>query len=457
MRNFTIRQSATELPLPNSTKYKGGEILRLFHLLDTNECLWYNLCMNEIRKQRTVLHSDANAFYASVETALDPRLKGKAVAVCGSVEKRHGIVLAKSEKAKTCGIKTGMANWEAKRLCPDLIIVPPRHEVYAAFSLALHEIYERYTDLVEPFGLDECWLDVTNNLKNPREIADEIRETVKRELGITVSVGISFNKVFAKLGSDLKKPDAVTEITQENFRDLVWELPCSDLLYCGRATTARLKEFGIRTIGDLARFPCDYLKKTLGKNGETLWRYANGLDESEVARFDAYEKAKSVGHGITCVADLQNEEEVRAVIVALSQDVGRRLRKAKLRANGVQVTVRDNGLEFHSWQKQLSAPTQESATVAEACSQLFKDRYGWQKPVRAVSVTAISLEDENAPYQPSLLLENKIGEKRKKVERALDGICEKFGKKAITPAVLLCDNKLPEDMKEGVVLPGKHV
>ena len=198
-------------------------------------------------KERCILHCDANCFYASVETVLNPDLRGKAMAVCGSTEERHGIVLAKSEKAKKAGVKTGMANWQARECCPGLIIVPPQYEYYMKFSKYLHGIYERYTDLVEPFGMDECWLDVTASRQSGMEIAEEIRETVKDELGITVSIGVSFNKIFAKLGSDMKKPDAITEITRENFQDKVWKLPCEELLYCGRATTAKLNNMAIRT------------------------------------------------------------------------------------------------------------------------------------------------------------------------------------------------------------------
>lgn len=399
-------------------------------------------------EDRVILHSDANAFYASVECALDPSLRGKAVAVCGSAENRHGIVLAKSELAKSAGVKTGMANWQAKKLCPNLIMVLPHHGIYAEFSRRLHEIYERYTDLVEPFGLDECWLDVTGNFRQPAAIAEEIRRTVKGELGITVSVGVSFNKVFAKLGSDLKKPDAVTEITRENYREKVWRLPCSDLLFCGRATTEKLGRLGVHTIGELAEFPREALAKRFGKNGETLWLYANGLDDSPVARFDGREQAKSVGHGITCVSDLVNSEEVKTVILALSQDVGQKLRRMNLQARGVQVTVRDSALGFQSWQEQLALPTQCSATFAKACTELFEKRYRWQKEVRAVTVSAIGLEHADAPCQLSLF-GTESDDRQKRVEDALDKIRGKFGSDIIKPAALLAENKLPPKGSKG--------
>ena len=277
---------------------------------------------------RAILHSDLNCFYASVEMMLDPRLRGKAVAVCGSTEDRHGIVLAKSELAKKAGIKTGMVNWEAQRLCKDLIVVPPQYDQYVKYSKLTQAIYARYTDLVEPFGMDECWLDVTGSrvMGNPMQIAEEIRNAVREELGLTVSIGVSFNKIFAKLGSDMKKPDAVTEVSVDTFKDKVWGLPASDLIYCGRATEKKLGSYGIRTIGDLAHADPSFLKRLLGVNGIALWRYANGEDTSNVMHKEFVSPIKSVGHGITCVVDLINEEEVWRVMLELCQDIGHRLR-----------------------------------------------------------------------------------------------------------------------------------
>lgn len=399
---------------------------------------------------RAILHSDANAFYASVECALDPALAGKAVAVCGAAENRHGIVLAKSELAKRAGIKTGMANWQAKRLCPDLIIVPPRHDVYAAYSKKLHEIYERYTDLVEGYGLDECWLDVTGNVKPPLQIAEEIRQTVKEELKITVSIGVSFNKVFAKLGSDMKKPDAITCITPENFKKTVWKLPCSDMLFCGRATSEKLARLGIVTIGQLASCSKDYLKKLFGKNGETLHQYANGLDNSPVSRFDEKEQAKSVGHGITCVTDLENTEEAGTVLIALTQDIGQKLRALKLQARGVQVTVRDSTLAFQSWQQQLPEPTQSASVLSKSALRLLKSKYHWKNKIRALTVSAIGLESVDAPAQISFF-QNETDKKQTRVEFALDKIKKKFGQNAIQPAVLLGETKIPEGSKQLIV------
>ncbi len=400
---------------------------------------------------RAILHSDANAFYASVEAVLHPELKGRAIAVCGAAENRHGIVLAKSELAKRMGVKTGMANWQAKQLCPGLVIVPPHHDIYAKFSRRLHEIYERYTDRVEGYGLDECWLDVTGCPMSPRAIADELRAVVKKELGITVSVGVSFNKVFAKLGSDMKKPDAVTEIGRDDFRQTVWKLPCSDLLFCGRATTEKLRRLGIVTIGDLANAPRELIVRRLGKNGEMLQKYALGQDDSPVARVGEEETVKSVGHGITCVADLMELEEANVVFVALAQDIGQKLRYLGLQARGIQVTARESDLHFESWQQLLPAPTQCAADLAKAATELLKTRYDWRKPIRALTVSAIHLDSVNAPAQLSLFGGDG---KRRKVEGAVDKIREKFGGGAIKPATLLGENKLPEEAPRQSPPPG---
>ncbi len=400
---------------------------------------------------RAILHSDANAFYASVEAVLHPELKGLAVAVCGAAENRHGIVLAKSELAKRAGVKTGMTNREAKRLCPELVLVPPHHEIYEKFSRRLRGIYERYTDRVEAYGLDECWLDVTGCRPSPRAIAEEIRAAVKAEIGITVSVGVSFNKVFAKLGSDMKKPDAVTEITRADFKQTVWKLPCSDLLFCGRATTEKLKTLGIFTIGDLANASKSAIVRRLGKNGEMLWKYANGQDDSPVLRIGEEEQVKSVGHGVTCVADLENIEEANVVLIALTQEIGQKLRSLGLQARGVQVTVRDRDLMSESWQQLLREPTQCAADLSKAGKEILKTRYGWKKPIRSLTIGAIHLESVNEPRQLSLF---RPDDRQRRVEGALDRIRDKFGSGAIKPAALLGENKLPEESPAQAPPPG---
>ena len=405
-------------------------------------------------KNRAILHSDANCFYASCEMVLQPELRGKAVAVCGRVEDRHGIVLAKSELAKRAGITTGMPNWEALKKCPDLIIVPPRFEYYSQFSKLLHGIYERYTDYIEPFGLDACWLDVTDNIKDPLVIAEEIRQTVKDELGLTVSIGVSFNKVFAKLGSDLKKPDAVTEINQENFKRLVWPLPCSELLYCGRQTTVQLEKLAVRTIGDLATLPIDYITKKFGKNGHALWVYANGLDESRVAHKDHYEPPKSIGHGVTCVENLENYGEANKVIVSLCQDIGYKLRKSHLSATGVSLTVKDKNLICQSYQTRLPTPTQDELVISKTAYELLTKNYSFREKIRAITVTATGLNEDTAPIQAMLLYDYEADEKRSRLNTALDDLKNTFGKGIIKPAVILDESKMPKKSQEDTVLPG---
>lgn len=405
-------------------------------------------------KNRAILHSDANCFYASCEMVLQPELRDKAVAVCGKVEDRHGIVLAKSEKAKKAGITTGMPNWEALKNCPDLIIVPPRFEYYSQFSKLLHGIYQRYTDYVEPFGLDECWLDVTDNIKSPMTIAEEIRQAVKDELGLTVSIGVSFNKVFAKLGSDMKKPDAITEISEDNFKSLVWPLPCSELLYCGRQTTIQLDKLAVHTIGDLATLPLDYIVKKFGKNGHALWHFANGLDDSEVAHKDHYEAPKSIGHGVTCVENLENYEEANKVIVSLCQDIGFKLRKSHLCATGVSLTVKDKNLVCQSYQVKLSNPTQDELIISKASYKMLLENYKFREKIRAITVTATGLKNEDAPLQTMMLYDYASDDRRNRLNSALDEIKSTFGKEIIKPAVILDESKMPKNTQKDTVLPG---
>ena len=405
-------------------------------------------------KQRVILHSDANCFYASCEMVLNPELRDKAVAVGGNEEERHGIILAKSEKAKKAGVKTGMPLWEARNLCPDIIIVPPHFEYYSKFSKLLHKIYERYTDYIEPFGLDECWLDVTDCGVDGEIIAEEIRQAVKDELGLTVSIGVSFNKVFAKLGSDLKKPDAVTVITRENFKEKVWNLPVGDLLYCGRQTTQSLGGYGIRTIGALANTPLDFIERKYGKNGHSLWLFANGLDDSRVAHKDHYEPPKSVGHGVTCVENLVNNDECSKVIVSLSLDIGYKLRKEGLYASGVSLGVKDQNFTHYSYQVRLENPTQDESLLAREAIKLLKDNYPWVFKVRALTITAIGIETSDAPVQRDMFFDYEKEDKRKNLGAVINSIKDTYGKGAILPATVLDEKKMPKKRQEDTVLPG---
>ena len=407
--------------------------------------------------ERTILHSDMNCFYASVEMMLDPSLRGKAIAVCGSTENRHGIVLAKSELAKKAGVKTGMVNWEARQRYPDLIMVKPQYEQYLKYSELARNIYQRYTDQVEPYGMDECWLDVGGSRSvcgSGMEIAESIRQTVKEELGLTVSIGVSFNKMFAKLGSDMKKPDAITEIRKAEFKEKIWPLPASDLLFVGRATTAKLEQYGITTIGGIANADPQFLKRLLGVNGLGLWRSAAGLDDSPVMHKDFVSPIKSVGHGITCTADLENEDEVWKVMLELSQDIGHRLRIHKLKASGVQISIRSNDLGFRQYQASLTLATQSPSVIAHKAIQIFRDNYRWIMPVRAVTVRAIKLRPKNEPEQIDLFTDMRQLERLDRLDDCIEDIRRRFGKRAVFQACLLGDLKMPFDNREKVVMPG---
>ncbi|MHC1695877.1 MAG: DNA polymerase IV [Eubacteriales bacterium] len=407
--------------------------------------------------ERVILHSDLNAFYASVEMMFDPSLKGKAVAVCGSTEDRHGIVLAKSELAKKAGVKTGMVTWEAKQKCRDLIVLPPSYEKYLLVSEKVRQIYYRYTDQVEPFGMDECWLDVTGSvgiLGEGEAIADKIRKDIREELGLTVSIGVSFNKIFAKLGSDMKKPDAVTVITKDNFRDKVWSLPATDLLYVGAATGKKLFLYQIYTIGDIAKSTPEFMQRRLGKNGTQLWVFANGQDESRVMYTDFTSPVKSIGHGTTCTSDLKNNSEVWRVMLELSQDVGHRLRLHGLSATGVQITIKDNTLFSKQFQTRLRTSTQSPLEIARYSFELFKESYMWYNKIRALTVRAITLIPESTPQQLDLFDDAVKREKRDKIDVAVESIRRRFGDKSIQSAVLLGDLKMSGQGASEIIMPG---
>lgn len=392
--------------------------------------------------EKTILHCDMNNFYASVECMLNPKLKGHPVAVCGATEERHGIVLAKNYEAKAYGVSTGEAVWQAQEKCRDLIVVPPHYEEYIKYSRLARDIYNRYTDLIQPFGMDECWLDVTGSTRlfgSGYDIAEEIRQTIKFELGLTISTGVSFNKIFAKLGSDMKKPDAITCIPKDSFKEIIWQLPASDLLGVGRATKKKLDYYGIFTIGELANTSAEFLRKVFGKNGVLLWHYANGTELSAVTPSDFEPPIKSVGHGITTIRDLERNEDVWPVILELSQDIGKKLRRYEKRAAGVAIDVRDTDLYHKQWQCQLPQPTYSSLYLARKAYQLFKQSYMWERDIRSITVRAINLVSEELPQQMGLFAEVQSIDKMERLELVIDNIRERFGKNAIRSAVLCQD------------------
>ncbi len=395
---------------------------------------------------RNILHCDMNNFYASVECMLSPELKQYPVAVCGSVEERHGIVLAKNYKAKAFKVATGDAVWQAKQKCPDLVVVPPHYEEYLKYSKLAKAIYCDYTNQVEPYGMDKCWLDISGTKKlfgNTVDVANEIRERIKFELGLTISVGVSFNKIFAKLGSDYKKPDAVTVFEKETFREKIWGLPASDLLGVGRATTRVLNNYCIRTIGDLANSDYDFIKRILGKNGVSLWLYANGRDNSTVKDIKFVSPVKSIGHGITTVVDLSNEEEVWRVFLELTQGNGHKLRVHQKVAKAVAIYVRDNTLFSKQWQTQMQMVTQLPLVLAQYAFQLFKKRYDWRNPIRSVTIQAINLFPQDMPQQIDLFCDYERAEKQEKLDGCVEKLCQRFGKRCIRNAVLLQELGMP--------------
>ena len=390
---------------------------------------------------RVIIHSDANCFYASVEMLYHPEFAGKPLAVGGDPEARHGIVLTANYIAKKHGVKTGMALWQARQACPDVIFVPPRMDLYLKFSSMLREIYGEYTDKIEPYGCDEAWLDVSDSssLKGDgRKIADEISARVKKELGITVSEGISWNKIYAKLGSDYKKPDAITEFNRENYKSLIWKLPASDLLYVGRSTNRTLSKYGIHTIGDLACTDPDFLLKTLGKMGLVIHSFANGWDESPVATEGYSAPIKSIGNSTTTPRDL----DVQIIFMALAESVSARLRKHGFKCNTVAISIRDNSLYHFSRQMHLREPTDITDEIMNAAMELFRNNYDWSHPIRSLGVRGADLVTADIPVQMSLFMNEEKRAKQEKMDKAVDEIRRRFGYFSIQRAFMYQDKIL---------------
>ena len=394
---------------------------------------------------RRILHIDFNGFFASVECFFHPEIRPFPVAVTGDPEKRHGIVLAKNQLAKKFGVKTGEAIWEAKQKCPNLVCVSPHYDQYVRFSNLGRELYHEYSDLIEPFGLDENWVDVTGRTRDFTEaidLANEIRERVHAEIGITVSVGVADNKIFAKLGSDLKKPDAVSAVLPDNYRDVAWKLPVGDLLMVGPATQKRLDQYGILTIGDLAQTDPSFLSAQFGKAGLTLYRFANGEDTSPVLPYGYETPVKSVGNGITAPRDLVNNDDVRLTLLMLSESVSRRLREHGFRANVVSLSVRDCGLFSFTRQKHLRAPSNLTDEILDAAMELFVHHYDWQRPIRSLTVCASELWPVDRPVQLNLFGEEEHRKRLETAERAIDGIRNRFGYHSVLRGRLLTDSSI---------------
>ncbi len=394
---------------------------------------------------RRILHIDFNGFFASVECFFRPEIRPFPVAVTGDPEKRHGIILAKNQLAKQFGVRTGEAIWEAKQKCPNLVCVSPHYDQYVHFSELGRALYHEYSDLIEPFGLDESWVDITGRTRDFHEaidLANEIRERVHAEIGITVSVGVADNKIFAKLGSDLKKPDAVSAVLPDNFREVAWRLPVGDLLMVGPATKNRLNRYGIMTIGDLAKTDPGFLQAQLGKAGLTLHRFANGRDSSPVLPYGFETPVKSVGNGITAPRDLVNNDDVRLTLLMLSESVSRRLREHGFRANVVSLSVRDCGLFSFTRQRRLKTPSFLTDEILDASMALFTENYDWQRPIRSLTVCASDLWATDRPVQLNLFGEEEHRTRLETAERAIDGIRSRFGYHAILRGRLLTDRTI---------------
>lgn len=393
--------------------------------------------------ERRILHVDCNKFYASVECALNPALRDKPLVVGGNEEARHGVVLTKNEIAARYGIATGETLWAARHKCPDLVTVPPHFHLYSEYSRRVRQILLEYTSLVEPFGLDECWMDISRAPGNEVEIAHEIRTRIKEELGITVSIGVSFNKTFAKLGSDYKKPDAVTVFSRENYRELVWPLPIGELLYVGHSTKEKLKERFIYTIGDVAKADPALLQALLGKMGTDLHAVANGREDQPVIPAEDSAEAQSVSNGMTTPRDLADDRDVRRVITVLAESVGRRLREQHLRGRTVELHLRDNRLVTHTHRVTLDHYVQSTDDVAREAYALFCAVYHWQHPLRSITVGVCSLEEDDAPCQLDMT-DSSGREKRERLDRAVDGLRQRFGNTCIRRAILLEDPDLTD-------------
>jgi len=389
--------------------------------------------------ERSILHCDMNNFYASVECLYNPALRGLPLAVCGEKEMRHGIVLAKSEEAKKCGIKTGDIIFQAKEKCPALIIIEPHFERYLKYSRLAREIYCEYTDLVESFGMDECWLDVSASrlaFGTGSQIGEKIRQRIREELGLTISVGVSFNKVFAKLGSDMKKPDALTYLSPCDLEKKIWPLPVENLLGVGRRNGALLHRFGFHTIGHLAAADDTFLKMKLGKTGLYLKICAKGEDVSPVKPSDFEAPMKSVGRGKTTPKDLKTPEEIWITILSLCQEIGETLRFHRKKAGGIAIECKDRLFFTKTLQKKLLQPTHSTMTLAKEAFSLFRERYVLREPLRSVTVRAIDLENHTEASQLSLFTD-KADLREEKLDAVSDRIRKKYGDDAIRSASLV--------------------
>ena len=387
--------------------------------------------------ERVILHCDLNNFYASVELLDKPELKEKPVAVCGSLEERHGIVLAKNDAVKKTGVKTAETIWQAKQKCPELVILDSHYPLYGRYSKIVRDILYRYTDIVEPFGPDESWLDVTGSVRlfgSGEAIAEQISRAIKTETGLTVSIGVSFNKIFAKLGSDYKKPDAITVISKENFKSILYPLSADSMIGIGRHTYEKLKRLGIYTIGDLADSDMRALRNAIGIIGERLWYYAMGLDMTPVVAERDLPEVKSISRSTTAKADLVNNEDVWKTLLILSEDVAKQLLESDFFCLKVSVMLRDTTLSWEVYTRALETPLHLSVDIAREAMALFQECYDWKTPLRSVGVAVGELMHTDAPMQLDFYSTPENRKQGDIIEQELIKIRKKFGKDAIKKA-----------------------
>lgn len=392
---------------------------------------------------RVILHCDANSYYASVECLYTPEIRQKPVAVGGSVEARHGIILTKNTLAKRCGVKTGEPIWQAKEKCPDLVCVPPDFPLYVRFSGKMRRIYEQYSCRVESFGLDEAWIDLTQpglSFADGAHIADEIRCRIREELGITVSVGVADNKILAKLGSDMKKPDAVTVLPPDGFREKIWSLPVQELLFVGPRTTQKLARLGVTTIGQLAACDDGVLQALLGKNGPMLKAFANGEDRSPVMPLDHRRCVKSIGNSTTPPHDLTTRDDARCLYYLLAESVAARLRKGGFRARCVSISARTPDLVTRSHQIALGRASNLTDEIAGAAMALFEERFARSLPYRSVGLCCSMLTPDDEPVQLDFMGNEMKRMHMEQLERSIDGLRSRYGHQIIRRGVVLQDS-----------------
>lgn len=405
---------------------------------------------------RFICHIDLNHCYAQIEEMKFPELREVPMAVGGHEESRHGIILAKNDLAKKFKIKTGESLRDAYKKCPDLVIIHPNYDDYMYYTEMVKDIYRKYTERVEPYGLDEAWIDLTDSYHlfadSAEILARRIQQEVYETVGLTTSIGFSYNKIFAKLGSDMDKHMGFTAITPENFKDLVWPLPVEDLFYVGRATQRKLNELGIYTIGQLAEIPFRQVRKRLrclGKMGDMIWCFANGYDVDQVALTSACRDVKSVGNSVTAIHDLHNSEEARLVLIVLAESVASRMRDLGMKGSVISLSVRDTDLHYRSCQHKIDRATCLSTEILDVAMQLLRENVFFELPLRGIGISVSKLVPDDGNVQLNFFIDEEQKKEEKDLEITIDAIRDKFGHAIIKKAITLKDRELTDFNPKG--------